>query len=132
MDWVERIAEERIRRAMEEGAFTNNPHRGRRVRLEPENPHLPRGWWAAFHILEVHDLAPLWMLQGRMLREAIAAWRRELRQTLRLGPSQRLARLRQRMEQLNRHIHTYNLGLPRGVTPMAPLDWEEEYLQARW
>ncbi len=131
MDWVERIAEERIQRALEQGAFENNPYRGRRVPLEPENPHLPRSWWAAFHLLKVHDLPPPWMLRARMVREAIEAWRQALARALRElppGPARRraLQRLRDQMQELNRHIQACNLGLPRGVTPMAPLDWDRE------
>ncbi len=136
MDWVERLAEEKIRQAREQGVFRRSRYRGRKVPLEPENPHLPREWWAAFHILEIHDLAPLWMLRGRWVREAIAAWREALRQvfTLALAEDQRQERLRvlrERLERLNGHIRDYNLAIPRSVTPLPLLSWEEELRRIR-
>ena len=135
MDWVERLAEEKIRRAIKDGVFRRSRYRGRKVPLEPENPHLPREWWAAFHILEIHDLAPLWILRGKWLRQAIAAWRRELAQAVAhpFSGSQRQARLRvlrRRLHVLNRHIREYNLCIPRSAVPMRPLDWDEELRKA--
>ncbi len=136
MDWVERLAEEKIRRARDEGVFQRNRYRGKRVPLEPENPHLPREWWAAFHILEIHDLAPPWILRGRWIRQAIEAWRQELVWVLETcGQTPRrhrmLQRLRQRLETLNIHIREYNLSIPRSATPLAPLNWQDELHKAQ-
>ena len=136
MDWIERLAEEKIRQAREKGVFQKNKYFGRPVPLEPENPHLPREWWAAFHILEINQLAPLWIMQGRWLREAIQAWREALRYVLRRSPKGDPARevalrqLRDQLETINRHVQEYNWRIPRGATPMAPLRWEDEYQQA--
>ncbi len=135
MDWVERLAEEKIRRAMEQGVFQKNRYRGKRVSLEPENPHLPREWWAAFHLLEIHNLAPPWILRGKWLRQAIAAWRRELTWILDAyegrARERALKRLQSKLQALNEHIREYNLGIPRNATPLTPLDWKAELTRIR-
>ncbi|NPA27372.1 MAG: DUF1992 domain-containing protein [Chloroflexi bacterium] len=137
MDWVARLAEERIRRAREEGTLSSSRYHGRRVPLEPENPYLPKTWWAAFHLLQTHDLTPPWIWRGQQIRQAIAAWRRQLRQTLAYIPAhdprraQALRSLQQSLARINAFIRDYNLERPFGSTPLTPLDWEAELRQAQ-
>ncbi len=137
MDWLEQLAEERIQQAQRRGAFRHSPYHGRRLRLEPENPHLPRAWWAAFHLLAINDLTPAWIWRQQQLREAIATWRTHLRRVAALAaanhPDAAAARerLRAHMDALNRHIRDYNLSRPFGSAPLAPLDWDEEWARAR-
>ncbi len=138
MGWLEQLAEEKIRRARAAGAWdAPSPYHGRRVSLEPDNPHLPREWWAAFHILRTHDLLPGWLQRGQWIRAARRAWRQALRAALRRHPASSparaaaLAHLRAQAEELNAHIRDYNLARPWGSAPLAPLVWEEELTAAR-
>ncbi len=135
MGWLEQLAEEKIRRALQSPAWPSSSYRGRRVPLEPDNPHLPREWWAAFHLLRTHDLAPLWIQRGQWIRAARTAWRQRLQRALRISsPAARaaaLARLRAQAQHLNAHIRDYNLARPWGSAPLPLLDWEAEWAAAR-
>ncbi|NPA05804.1 MAG: DUF1992 domain-containing protein [Chloroflexi bacterium] len=137
MDWVEQVAEERIRQAQQRGAFTRSPYHGRRVRLEPENPHLPRAWWAAFHLLEINNFTPTWIWRRQQIEKAIAAWRAHLHRvaafeaTNAADATAARERLRSQLNEINRHIRDYNLSRPFGSPPLALLHWQEEWARAQ-
>ncbi len=137
MQWWDALVEEKIRRARQEGAWERSPYAGRRVPLPAENPFVPRAWWAAFHLLETHDLLPAWVQRGRWLRAALRAWRAALRRTLRAYPpghprrTAALQALHDEAQTLNAHIRDYNLSRPWGSAALAPLDWEAEQAAAQ-
>ncbi len=137
MDWVALLAEERIRQARRQGALDAPAWHGRRVVLPPENPHLPRTWWAAFHLLQTHDLLPPWLQRRRMLRAALAAWRQRLQRVIAARPPGHpvrraaLARLQAEAETLNRYLRDDALSRPHGAAPLPLLSWEDELARAR-
>jgi hypothetical protein len=60
MDWIERIAEERIRAAQEEGLFDNLPGRYQPLNLEDESG-IPEDMRLAFKILKNAGCLPIEM-----------------------------------------------------------------------
>ena len=57
MDWIVRIAEERIKEAMERGAFDNLPFKGEPIALD-SNPYVPEELRMAYRLLKQHGFLP--------------------------------------------------------------------------
>jgi DnaJ family protein C protein 28 len=113
MDW---IAEERIKTAMESGAFDNLPGKGKPLRLD-ENPHEPEDWRIAFHVLRNSGVRLPWIERSRAIDQELENARREaaLAYQHAVGSStwQHYAdRFRARIAVLNRQIFLYNLQTP--------------------
>jgi hypothetical protein len=79
MDW-DRIIEDKIREAQQEGKFENLPGHGRPLSLDED---LPEGaeWWAANHVLKVNGLRPDWLEEDLAVRATLAEARRRLVRT---------------------------------------------------
>jgi DnaJ family protein C protein 28 len=79
-DW-ERLIEEQIRRAQEQGAFDNLPGKGKPLDLR-RNPHLPEELELAFHVLQDAGFAPEWIELDKSIRAQLAAARASLMRSL--------------------------------------------------
>ncbi len=132
----ERLAEERIREAMEAGEFDDLPGAGRPFSLREENPY-ERSWRLAFHLLHNAGMAPRWIELDREVRAEAERLRRQLRRSVKWEgggvPSERRAveRFRREAQRLNRKIHQRNHLAPRSVKPRFPLRIEREIHGAR-
>lgn len=112
MDILERLAEEKIRAAMEAGAFDNLPGKGQPLKLE-ENPYEPEDWRLAFSFLRKHGFSLPWMEIRRDIEAELAEARALLRQALGTADwEQAKADFLRRVEALNRRIFNYNLQVP--------------------
>lgn len=109
MSVLERLAEARIRQAMEAGAFDHLPGRGQPLRLQ-ENPFEPAEWRAAFHLLRSQGIPLPWIEERRRLLGEIAAVRARPR-----PPSAA------QLQALNRRIRAYNLKVPLIALQLGPL-----------
>lgn len=97
------MVEQRLRRALEAGAFDALPGRGKPLPL-PDDAHTPPELRLAHSLLRTHDLAPEWMMLGRDVEE-----RRS--RLLQRGAGRADAEV----TRLNRDILRYNLMAPEGV-----------------
>lgn len=136
MRLLERLAEEHIRRAMEEGAFDHLPGRGQPLRLV-DNPFEPPAWRAAFHVLRSQGFVLPWMEERRQIEQAIASARRELRRAwlTREQDPQGWVQARRcyagQVEEINRRIREYNLKVPLARFQRGLLDpWDCDTLEA--
>lgn len=127
MNILERIAEERIRQAMEAGAFEHLPGKGAPLNLE-DNPFEAEEWRAAFHLLRAQGFSLPWIEERRAIEEAIADARRDLQQARQLDDPQAWsaarARYAARVAAINRRIREYNLSVPapRFQRPLVSLN----------
>ena len=67
---LERIAEEKIKQAMEEGLFNNLPGMGKPIDWK-ENPFAPEDWKMAFDILKQNGYKLPWMDKREEIDEII-------------------------------------------------------------
>jgi len=118
MNWWERLAEERIRRALAEGEFDDLPA-GVPLPEDDFPPGLPEEWRLAWKILRNNDLLPPWLAKRRALQADIAAWKEAVAHA---RPADR-PRLRAEMTALNRRIRDYNLEAPHPIWHLLPLHW---------
>lgn len=127
MSGLERVIENKIRQAMEEGAFDNLPGKGKPLKLD-ENPFVDKDWQMAFRLLEKEGFALPWMEKRNQIegeyaraREALArswAWRAEqgaggevefwVEQEWKTA----LRRFEDKAAELNKRIDDYNLEIP--------------------
>ncbi len=127
-DWENHV-DRLIREAMESGTFANLPGEGKPLDLGDENT--PDHLRMAYKILKDNDLAPEWIVEGKVLGKKIEAWHTALRKAVRAhrdgqhDPQRRLSadsdwrlaqkRLTEQAAVLNRAIISYNLKLPQAI-----------------
>lgn len=109
----ESFIERRIRQAMDEGAFDDLPHRGRRLPLEDDSA---AGEWASAHrILRNAGVAPPWIESDKAVRGLLAELDAIIERAPRMGPWES-ARARRDVVRLvdatNRAIERVNLEAP--------------------
>lgn len=149
----DRVIEEQLRKAREEGKFDNLRGHGQPLRLD-ENPFEDPAWQLANELLKKHGFRPDWLEEDVAIREQLAAaqlalvrsrdWRAaELRA---LGQRRdkaaierrtlveyewRLAqeRFRTRLGELNKAIFNYNLKAPSTRLQRLTLDVEAELVK---
>lgn len=115
--WIlERIAEEKIKAAMEAGEFANLPGRGKPLNLE-ENPYEARGDWACFRLLRHNDLTLPWIEYSREIEAEYRRLRQALQQAMRVLPDESAWQAARQdftrgVAALNRRILNYNLQVP--------------------
>jgi len=131
MDILERLAEEKIRAAIEAGAFDNLPGRGQPLHLS-ENPHEPDEWRLAFHLLRSNGLTLPWLELRREIETELNAARAELAQAVG-QPHWEVAqhKFSTRLTTLNKRIFNYNLQVPvdRFQRPLLNPDEEIERIR---
>lgn len=125
------IAEERIREALEEGAFDDLVGKGKPLPAEEGNPHAS-DWNLAFRLLRNADMAPRWIELDREVRREADRLRRELRRAHHRHGGEgffwerAVARFRKRAERLNAKVQLRNHLAPDSVRPRFPLRAERE------
>lgn len=110
--FLERLAEERIKKAQEEGAFDNLPGRGKPLCLD-DDAHVPEDLRMAWRVLKNADCLPPELLAQREIHTA-----RELLADL-TDEAERYAQ----MQRLNLLVTKLNLSRPRPVQ----LEARQEY-----
>jgi len=113
MDW---IAEERIKKAIEIGAFDNLAGKGKPLHLD-ENPYEEEDWRIAFHVLRNSGVRLPWIENVHQINQELENARQEAASAY-LHASSALAwrcsaeRFKERIAALNRQIFLYNLQVP--------------------
>ena len=121
------LIERRIRDAMDEGAFDDLPHRGRRLPLEDES--MAGDWALAHRMLRNAGLAPAWIEADKAARERLAELERLIGTAPRLTPIWRrrargeLARI---VSDANRAITQLNAEAPTSRQHRRPVDLAAE------
>lgn len=127
----QRMAEERIRAAIESGAFDDLPGAGEPLSLEERNPY-EGAWRAAFRLMKDANMAPRWIELDRDVRLGAERLRRTLQRAYDRSDGEGLtweravARFREEVQRLNRKVHLRNQLAPRSVAPRFPLRVERE------
>ncbi|HLG73724.1 MAG TPA: DUF1992 domain-containing protein [Chloroflexota bacterium] len=126
MDKWHSIADQKIREAMEEGAFRNLRGQGRPLKLE-RNPFEPPELHMAHAVLEAAGMSPAWMQERKDLDACVDRAIERLRLAAR-GPRWDAAAedFRRTAAELNRRILTYNLSVPSGGFQRMQVDAEFE------
>jgi hypothetical protein len=148
------LAEKRIRKAIEEGYFSNLPGTGKPLLLDDDSL-TPAHLRLAYKILRDNGLAPEWMLMGQELdrqqahflanvRRGVRAYLGALGDAGRIADPERAAERCRRIDAawqtacatfrevavgLNRQITTYNLKVPSGIPHKPYLDFQREINQ---
>jgi DnaJ family protein C protein 28 len=150
---LERIAERRIREAIEAGEFDNLEGMGKPLSTDDENPYVPEDMRVAFKVLQNSGYAPDWMtlaqdieadldrlrasadVHFRVLREqlkeitadtyAITRLRTEV-QRLKSLHKRAAARHERAIQEVNRKINTFNQTVPIASLLKVPLSVEDE------
>ncbi|WP_322807489.1 DUF1992 domain-containing protein [Thermanaerothrix sp.] len=128
MDALERLAEEKIRAAMEAGAFDQLPGRGKPLQLN-DNPYEPPEWRLAFHLLRTHGFTLPWLEIRREIETDLQAARAELALAVNQPTwEEAQAHFRARLTILNKRIFNYNLHVPleRFQLPLLNIEAEIE------
>jgi hypothetical protein len=110
MSGFDRIAEEKIRQALEAGEFRNLRGAGKPLRLD-DNPYEPEGWGVAFTLLKNNGYTLPWIEESKEIDHELAAAHRGLADAGPIDPDARAA-FASRVEALNRRILGYNLRVP--------------------
>ena len=114
------LVEERIQKAMAEGAFDNLAGQGKPLDLK-KNPYLDPSVELAFDLLQNNRLAPEWIERDKEIRHERDLARRQLflaRQTYEADPTQILAwqgaqdNFTKQLTKINRKIDDFNLIVP--------------------
>jgi hypothetical protein len=153
---LERIAERRIREAIEAGEFDNLRGHGKPLSDNDNNPYVPEEMRVAFKVLQNSGYAPDWMLLAqeieadltrlrvradihfRLLHDRLADLSADTNAIRRLKPEvQRLKTLHKRaaiqheqaIQEVNRKINTFNQTVPIASLLKVPLSVEEEMRQ---
>jgi hypothetical protein len=125
MDRWYSLADEKIREAMEEGAFHNLRGRGKPLRLE-RNPFEPPELHMAHTVLEAANMVPAWIDERKDIDRAVDDAIRRLRTRWTVEPGEAEAEFRAAGRNLNRRILTYNLQVPSGGFQRVQVDIEWE------
>lgn len=102
---------------MEAGEFENLPYKGQPIPLD-RNPFEDPTQWTAHHLLRVNGFAPAWIEEAGDIDRATTDLRHDIAEARRRyavdtpGWQRALGRFRQRADELNRRILTYNLKCP--------------------
>jgi len=125
-----RIAEEKIRKAMEAGEFDRLAGKGKPLRLE-ENPFEPEGMGSVYRLLKQNDYALPWMEEGLEIERKRLLAHRVLRGASLVESAPELVNQAQeefsrQIESLNREIIHYNLRVPGALFQRRLLNVEAE------
>ncbi len=127
-----------IRGAMDEGKFDNLSGRGKPFPKEDDNPWEDPSAWAANRMLKSAGFSLPWIEERKEIEEQIVSARASLIRSWRYcrdeppGPfrderwEKALAAFRQRGEDINKQIRTYNLKTPLIETHIRVIDVERE------
>lgn len=131
------FVDDKIQKAIEEGAFDNLAGAGQPLNLAV-NPHEDPTMRSANRIMQQHGIAPDWIMERQALAEDIEKLRAEIQQAwsrYQAGKGSDFAKshweksmttFQQRVENLNKRILTYNLKAPTTTVHMEALNLERE------
>ncbi len=129
MSGFDRIAEEKIRQAMQAGKFDQLSGKGKPLNLQ-ENPYEPEGWGTAFRLLRQNGYSLPWIEVGMEIEHERLQAHRTLRNACQDSDEEVKRRAYElfasRIETLNRDILRYNLRVPAIVFERRMLDLETE------
>lgn len=121
------LVERQIRTAMDEGAFDDLPHQGRRLPIEDDS--MAGDWAMAHRMLKNAGVAPPWIEADKVVRERLAELERLLSRAVTGSP---IYRRRARVELVgiveaaNRAIARLNAEAPTDRQHRRPLDLDVE------
>ena len=126
-----RLVEERIQKAMAEGAFTNLPGKGRPLHLE-DNPYEDPAWRTAYRMLRNAGYSLPWIDSARDIENGVKAARRDLARAWAQGQAGdswalAVAQFKSRIEELNRQLRDHNLEVPAPRFQIPALNFNAEY-----
>ena len=126
--WI--FVERKLEEAARAGAFDRLPGPGGPIDLT-ENPYVPADWRLAFKILADHKIVPEFVERRKEIEtiraevEQLKADRSRDREWRRLACRNRLVRLSEAVEALNRSLARENQFV-RGSLQLPPVDFEAE------
>ena len=127
---LERIAEEKIKQAMEEGLFNNLPGMGKPIDWK-ENPFAPEDWKMAFDILKQNGYKLPWMDKREEIDKLFNKSIQDCQQNLKYQPAMARAAFFKQVEAINRIIFDYNLMVPASQFQMRNFDSRAEFLKLK-
>ncbi len=140
MFWLDRLVEERIRIAQDQGAFRNLPGEGRPL---PDDHEPSTEAWAAHRLLKKHGLLPDWLQlrkeiysERQIVRQAWDEYWRAVDELDLADPAhaallRRLAwRYRELARALNRKIDQHNLRCPSMAHELVR--FPEDMIEREW
>ena len=120
-----KLADEFIKRAMQDGAFDNLPGKGQPLKLD-ENPHEPAEWRTAYSMLRSNGYSLPWLELRKEIEEAVERARSAARSAWQTGDfefwEKKKAVFQQRIDALNQRIFQYNLQAPSPQFHRQPLN----------
>ncbi len=129
MGLSDRIAEDKIKTAMQDGTFDNLPGKGLPLRLD-ENPYEPEDWRLAFHLLHNNGFDLPWIETARQIDAGLESVLEDATRAFRLcNPSEwkrYSIRFTDQIAELNRRIFQYNLQVPSDRFQRLMIDAERE------
>lgn len=108
---LERIAEEKIKQAIEDGLFNNLTGMGKPIDWK-ENPFAPEDWKMAFELLKKNGYKLPWMDKREEIDQLFSKATRECEQNLKFQPAIARAEFFKQVEAINRMVFDYNLMVP--------------------
>ena len=131
----ERIAEEKIRQAMQAGQFEHLRGKGQPLQLEPENPHQAEDSRLAHHLLRQNGYSLPWIELNREIEGELQDMRASLRREYHLAGDDverrvALAKFARCIAALNRRIRDANLQAPSAAFHRRSLRLEYEIEKA--
>jgi len=123
---LERIAEEKIKQAMEEGFFDNLPGKGKPIDWK-ENPFAPEDWKLAFDLLKQNGYKLPWMEKREEIDQLSKKAHTDCEQNLKYQPEVARATFFKQVEAINRIIFDYNLMVPFSQFQIMNIDSRAEF-----
>ena len=142
MNILEWVAEEKIQKAIQEGAFDHLPGKGKPLVLD-ENPYEDASWRMASKLLKNQGFDLPWIEMRKDIQAELETARKSIQSAWLIGSNYpataweesefqlALQQFRSRLEQINRHIFIYNLEVPRSVFQLNVIAIEEELNRVR-
>jgi DnaJ homolog subfamily C member 28 len=125
MNASDRLSEERIRAAMEEGKFDNLPGMGKPLNLD-DNPYEAEDMRMANNLLRSNEFSPVWMEIGKEIERDVEIARSRYLALAANAEEQARIEFSVAIAALNRRILDYNLRVPATVFQRPILDLQKE------
>lgn len=120
-----KIADEFIKRAIQDGAFDNLLGKGQPLKLD-ENPHEPAEWRTAYSMLRSNGYSLPWLELRKEIEEAVERAKSDARSAWQAGDfdfwEEEKAVFQKRIDALNQRIFQYNLQAPSPQFHRQPLN----------
>jgi DnaJ homolog subfamily C member 28 len=129
-----RGVDEAIRKAMEDGQFSNLPGKGRPLNLEA-NAYEDPEWWLAHHLLRENDFTLPWIAERQEIEQTLETSRQAIKRawhTWKELPAGEItwqraqAAFREQINLLNKRIRDYNLSVSSMSFQRLPVNADRE------